>query len=93
VFDTDHRYMFVNPGAISVEEYRKFIIGKDDYEYVAYRNRDVSLADKRRANFLQAKNTGKEVRWEDTMSDPIGNMISMCAGCTLCMTKMATSPW
>lgn len=76
VFDTDHKYMFVNPGAISVEEYRKFIIGKDDYEYAAYRNRDISFADTRRANFLQVKNTGKEIRWEDTMPDPNGNMIT-----------------
>jgi hypothetical protein len=30
VFDAEHRYLFVNPGAISKAEYRKFIIGKDD---------------------------------------------------------------
>lgn len=76
VFDSDHRYLFVNPGAISNEEYRKFIIGKDDYEYAAYRNRPASVADKRRAKFLEAKNSGKEIRWEDTLPDPRGNMIT-----------------
>jgi len=76
VFDPDHRYLFVNPGAISNEEYRKFIIGKDDYEYAAYRNRPASVADKRRAKFLEAKNSGKEIRWEDTLPDPKGNMIT-----------------
>jgi PAS domain S-box-containing protein len=76
VFDADHRYLFVNPGAISKEEYRKFIIGKDDYEYAAYRNRDISIAHARRAKFLEAKETGKEIRWEDSLTDPQGNMIT-----------------
>ena len=76
VFDADHRYLFVNPGAISNDEYRKFIIGKDDYEYAAYRNRDISVAHSRRARFLEAKETGKEIRWEDTLTDPNGNMIT-----------------
>ena len=76
VFDSEHRYLFVNPGAISKEEYRKFIIGKDDYEYAAYRNRPVSVAHQRRAKFLEAKNGGKEIRWEDTLPDPKGNMIT-----------------
>jgi PAS domain S-box-containing protein len=76
VFDGEHRYLFVNPGAISNEEYRKYIIGKDDYEYVAYRNRDISVAHARREKFLEAKNTRKEVRWEDSLRDPQGNMIT-----------------
>jgi PAS domain S-box-containing protein len=76
VFDAEHRYLFVNPGAISKEEYRKFIIGKDDYEYAAYRNRDISVAHGRRAKFLEAKESGKEIRWEDSLRDPQGNMIT-----------------
>ena len=76
VFDSDHRYLFVNPGAISKEEYRKFIIGKDDYEYAAYRNRDISVAHSRRAKFKEAKDSGKEIRWEDTLTDPQGNIIT-----------------
>jgi PAS domain S-box-containing protein len=74
VFDSEHRYLFVNPGAISKEEYRRYIIGKDDYEYVAYRNRDISIAHERRAKFLEAKNTGKEIRWEDSIPDAKGDI-------------------
>src|ERR1700685_1821228 len=70
VFDSEHRYLFVNPGAISKAEYRKFIIGKDDYEYAAYRNRDISVAHERSAKFLEARNTGKEIRWEDSLLNP-----------------------
>jgi len=76
VFDADHRYLFVNPGAISKEEYRKFIIGKDDYEYAVYRNRDIAVAHSRRAKFLEVKQSGKEIRWEDTLKDPQGNNIT-----------------
>ncbi len=76
VFDADHRYLFVNPGAISKAEYRKFIIGKDDYEYAAYRNRDISVAHARRSKFLEARDTGKEIRWEDSLPDAKGNTIT-----------------
>jgi PAS domain S-box-containing protein len=76
VFDAEHKYLFVNPGAISNEEYRKFIVGKDDYEYATYRNRDISVAHSRRAKFLEVKNTGKEIRWEDSLPDPKGNIIT-----------------
>src|ERR1700744_5075934 len=75
-FDSEHRYLFVNPGAISKEEYRQYIIGKDDYEYAAYRNRDISVAHGRRAKFLEAKESGKEIRWEDSLRDPHGNVIT-----------------
>ncbi len=73
VFDPDHRYIFVNPGAIKDAEHRKFIIGKDDFEYCEYRNRDKSLAQLRRDMFLEVKNQRKEIRWEDTVRDPEGN--------------------
>jgi signal transduction histidine kinase len=72
VFDVDHKYLFVNPGAIKGEEYRKFIIGKDDFQYCEYRNRDISLAEIRRSRFLEVKRQGKEIRWEDTVKDPQG---------------------
>ena len=75
-FDNDHRYLFVNPGAIGNEEYRKFIIGKDDFEYAEYRNWDVSLPEKRRKKFIEVKNNKKEIRWEDNMKDLNGNPVT-----------------
>jgi PAS domain S-box-containing protein len=77
VFDAEHRYLFVNPGAISVEELRNYIIGKDDYEYVAYRNRDISIADARRAKFLEAKQTGEKLRWEENITRPDGSVATV----------------
>lgn len=76
VFDPDHRYIFANPGAIKNDEFRKYIIGKDDFEYAAYRNRDTSIAEKRRQQFLEIKNNAKEIRWEDSLKDPEGNTIT-----------------
>jgi PAS domain S-box-containing protein len=76
VFDADHKYLFANPGAIKNEEYRKYIIGKDDFEYGAYRNRDPKIAEARRAQFLEVKNSGKAIGWEESQTDPDGNVIT-----------------
>jgi len=76
VFDPDHTYLFVNPGAIKDEEFRKYIVGKDDFQYCEYRHRDRSIAQKRREQFLEMKAAGKEIRWEDTIRDAEGNPIT-----------------
>ncbi len=76
VFDTQHRYLFVNPGAIKSAELRKYIIGKDDYEYCAYRNRDMSVADKRREQFLMVEQSRSPIEWEDTLINPEGKKIT-----------------
>ncbi len=76
VFDPQHRYLFVNPCAIGDPELRKYIIGKDDFEYAVYRNRDAGIAEQRRKNFLEAVHTNKEVLLEDNIQDKAGNMIT-----------------
>jgi signal transduction histidine kinase len=76
VFGPDHRYLFVNPFAIRNPELREYIIGKDDFEYARYRNRDDSIPQQRRRQFLEAKLTGKEIRWEDSAIDPSGHTIT-----------------
>lgn len=77
VFDLDHRYMFVNPGAIKDAKLRKKIIGMDDFEYARFRGRDESIARKRREQFLEAKQTGKVVRWEDSIKNPQGQTVTV----------------
>ena len=76
VFDAQHRYVFVNPAAIKNEEFRKYIIGKDDFEYCEYRKRDKSVAKLRREKFLEAVNAGKAIEWEDSLKGPDGNMVT-----------------
>lgn len=65
IFSPDHKYLFVNKMGIHDEEVREWIIGKDDYEYVAHRGYDKSIADTRRARFNQAKSAREAVSWVD----------------------------
>lgn len=69
----DHVYMYVNPAGIADSEIRRWIIGKDDYQYCAYRNRPVSIADSRRERFEIIKSTGKQLEWEEKLTDSQGN--------------------
>lgn len=76
VFDAQHRYLFVNPGAIKNAELRQYIIGKDDFEYCEFRKRDKSIAQSRRERFLEVKNAGKEIVWEETFTMADGSSIT-----------------
>jgi len=51
VFDSNHKYLFINPLSIKNAELRNWLIGKDDYQYCEYRNRPIEIADKRRELF------------------------------------------
>ena len=66
-FDSNHRYQFLNPAAIKNDQLRAFIIGKDDFEYAAYRNRNPSFAIERRQKFMKALRTRKPYTWEETL--------------------------
>lgn len=72
VFNADHKYIFVNPTAIRNPDLRRYIIGKDDFEYSQYRKRDDAVARLRREKFLEARDKGKEIRWEDSIEMPDG---------------------
>jgi PAS domain S-box-containing protein len=71
VFDSNHKYIFVNPIAIKNEELRKFIIGKDDFEYTQHMQRDHSIANSRREKFLAALQKGETSFWEETLHSEI----------------------
>jgi PAS domain S-box-containing protein len=60
VFDPEHHYLFLNPHAIRDPELRRWMIGKTDYDFVARRNLEHSIADQRRAMFNQVVQT-KEI--------------------------------
>ncbi len=67
VFDKDHRYLFVNPIGIKDDELRRWIIGKNDYDYCRLKNKPKSIA-KGRSNLFQRVNDEKrEVEWEETL--------------------------
>ncbi len=72
VFDSSHRYLFVNPIGIKDDELRKWIIGKTDEEYCAYRNKSIEIANGRRAIFNKVIESKKQLSWEETLDLPNG---------------------
>lgn len=80
VFDTEHKYLFVNPSAIKNPEYRQYIIGKDDFEYYQYRGKDPEKAKELRDRFNEVKSKGKIKEWEDTIMDQNGNEFTYLRG-------------
>lgn len=69
VFDNKHRYLFINPVAVRDQHTREWLIGKDDFDYCAYRNKDVELAKTRRAKFIKAVSNKEGMEWEDKVKD------------------------
>jgi len=65
VFDKNHNYLYVNPNGIRDVETRKWMIGKNDFDYCDYKNIDKSIAQGRRNIFNQAIHTKQQVEWVD----------------------------
>lgn len=80
VFDKQHKYVFVNPAAIKNDDFRSYIIGKDDFEYCEFRKRDKSIAQERRNKFLDIKKYGKTLQWEDDIVNEHGKTFSNLRG-------------
>lgn len=69
VFNTEHQYLFVNRYAIKNDEIRKWIIGKDDFEYAAYRNKPIEVANKRKTSFEKALHEKKPFFFEESLGN------------------------
>ncbi len=65
VFNNQHQYIFVNEKAVINPDIRSWIIGRNDFEYVKYRNKPIELAEKRKAIFEETIATNKTVEFED----------------------------
>jgi PAS domain S-box-containing protein len=65
IFDKNHKYLFVNKLALSKNDTRKWLIGKDDFEYCKRTNKSDALAISRRASFTEAINKGDTVEFEE----------------------------
>jgi PAS domain S-box-containing protein len=74
VFNSDHRYIYVNKSALSDPKLREYIIGKDDFEYAKYMGRDTAGAQLRREKFNVAKTTKVQISWNENTLDKKGNM-------------------
>ena len=65
VFDLDHKYTFINKVAIKSDETREWMIGKDDFDYVKFKNIDDTKAKKRREVFDQILKSKVEFEYID----------------------------
>lgn len=72
IFSPEHKYIYLNRTAVKNDEIRSWMIGKDDYEYCAYRNLDKSIADNRRAHFNKVVTEGGADMWVDKRVTPDG---------------------
>lgn len=72
IFSPGHRYIYLNKTAVKNEGIRKWMIGKDDYEYCEMRGLDINIAHQRRARFNQAKESRVSATWVDEHKAPDG---------------------
>ncbi len=70
VFDTNGRYLYVNPAGIKDEALRNWIIGKDDFDYCKYRNRDTAMAEYRKQLFTTIRDTKQDQGFEEQINLP-----------------------
>ncbi len=64
VFDTNHKYIFVNKTAVKNDTLREWLIGKDDFDYFLLKGSDLNIAQQRRDRFLRAVR-GESSEWID----------------------------
>ena len=77
VFDTQYRYLFVNPAGMKDPAVRAWVIGKDNFEYCAYRQFPVSMAAQRHAYFEQIQEQRREIVFEESFTTPTGQQHKM----------------
>lgn len=75
IFDTDHKYLYINKLALSSRDNRDWIIGKDDFEYCTEFKKPIELAINRRSYFTEALAEGAQVEFEEMNLDKKGDAI------------------
>ena len=73
VFDKNHRYLFVNPQGIQDEKVRKFMIGKDDFDYAKLKGISDEKAVARRKFFNEIVRTKNHETWSEEHIDKNGS--------------------
>jgi PAS domain S-box-containing protein len=72
VYDSNFRYLYINPTAIKNEELRHWLIGKTDEDYCRYRNKPIAMAAHRREILQTARDERREIEWEDVLVNKKG---------------------
>jgi len=72
LFDHNHKYLFLNQHAISNEEIRAWMIGKDDFDYAKLKGISNEFAHKRRQEFQSVITSDKVAYWLDVQENKEG---------------------
>jgi PAS domain S-box-containing protein len=68
VFDTNHKYVYINPKGIKDEKIRSYMIGKDDFDYYKMKNLPNEKAHERRKMFNSIIEGNMFINWTDEFS-------------------------
>jgi signal transduction histidine kinase/CheY-like chemotaxis protein len=63
VFTPEHKYYYINQTAIRDSEVRKWMLGKTDFDFCHFRNKDIQIAINRDRLFKEAVETRKKVEF------------------------------
>ena len=65
VLNSKWQYLFINRNSIKDTEFREWMIGKTDYDFCRYRNRDFSIAENRHKQYSELARTKTPKEWID----------------------------
>ncbi len=65
VFDLNHSYRYLNKEAIKDDTVRKYMIGRNDFDYAQLKGLDLKFAEQRRKNFNEVVNSLNPISWID----------------------------
>ncbi|RYZ93809.1 MAG: PAS domain-containing sensor histidine kinase, partial [Sphingobacteriaceae bacterium] len=74
IFDTEHRYIFINKTAVKDTALRERMIGLKDEDYCWLTNRPESIMLERQANFDEVLATRQIKSWEERVKDKSGKV-------------------
>jgi two-component sensor histidine kinase/PAS domain-containing protein len=72
IFNSEHKYLYLNPIAVRNQEVRDFLLGRDDFDYCALKNIDPGKAQERRGMFIKARESKQTIVFEDVNPLPNG---------------------
>lgn len=73
IMDVNQRYVFLNKSACPNESVRKWLIGKNDFEYCRYRDKPIHIAIKRRTTFNEMLLSGAQTSLEERFETKDGD--------------------
>jgi PAS domain S-box-containing protein len=72
VFDKNHKYLFINEIAVKDPAKRKWLIGKDDFEYCIHFGKKLEIAQNRRKLFDKVIESKAQFEFEEKITNPEG---------------------